>query len=97
MGPPDLLQQTFSEGLELVLAGPAPCLAQPGREYVVYSRSGAEFALNLTDATGSGEGRWYDPRTGQYGRAFHRSGGERAVFTKLDARDWALHLQICQP
>jgi hypothetical protein len=97
----------FNEGLtnldalaphnELVTAGRACCLAQPGVEYVVYSPSGADFALNLTDVAGSWEGRWYDPRTGQYGAAFRQAGGSVATFTKPDARDWALHLRRGQP
>jgi hypothetical protein len=79
---------------ELVTAGRAYCLAQPGVEYVAYSPSGTDFALNLTDAAGSWEGRWYDPRTGQYGPTFRQAGGGVTTFTKPDARDWALHLFV---
>ena len=70
------------------------CLADPGREYVVYSKIGSAvtFTLNLGAASGKTlHCRFYNPRTGQLGAAFTRPGGGVETFTKPDAGDWALH------
>jgi len=40
------------------------CLAEPGREYVVYCVRGQPFNLCLTHARGSYDATWFDPRSG---------------------------------
>jgi len=79
---------------ELVGSGNAYCLANPGKEYAVYSISGTSFTLDLSHINGrTFVGRFYDPRTGRYLEEFTCSGGKSVSFEKPDARDWALLLQ----
>jgi len=40
------------------------CFHKPGEVYVVYLKSGGSAALDLSDAEGAFEVRWYDPRHG---------------------------------
>ena len=40
---------------------PNLCLANPGREYVIYAPSGGEMGLGLTKAAGSLSMGWLDP------------------------------------
>ena len=71
------------------------CLADPGREYVVYSKIGSStgFSLNLSHAAGKTlTCRFYNPRTGQLGSPIYRAGGATESFTKPDSNDWALHV-----
>jgi len=71
------------------------CLADPGREYVVYSKIGSSstFTLDLTHAAGKTMNcRFYDPRTGFFGSSFARAGGGIETFTKPDSNDWTLHV-----
>jgi hypothetical protein len=74
------------------------CLADPGQEYVVYSRIGAStsFTVDLTDAPAKTlTCRFYNPRDGQFEPAFQRIGGSSSEpFTKLDTNDWVLHIAV---
>ena len=40
------------------------CLANPGTEYVVQLYNGGNATLDLTDASGPFQVRWFDPRNG---------------------------------
>lgn len=54
------------------------CLALPNWTYVVYLAEGGSTELNLSDATGTFEVRWYDPRKGgtlQSGSVMQVQGG----------------------
>jgi len=77
------------------------CLANPGREYVTYSKIGssATFYLNLDGTAGKTlHCRFYNPRSGQYEATFHRAGGSRSgSFTKPDANDWVLQIVQTKP
>ena len=42
------------------------CLADPGREYVIYSATGGTYKVDLGDITGKFNIKWYNPRTGAY-------------------------------
>lgn len=67
------------------------CLADPGREYVIYRQRGGPISLDLKEARGEFEVDWLDPRTGaRQGRNIVRGGG-RLDLTCPDPRDWALH------
>ena len=72
------------------------CLAEPGREYVVYSKIGSSttFNLNLSAAVGKTLNcRFYNPRDGQFESTFQRTGGSSSEpFTKPDTDDWVLHI-----
>lgn len=74
------------------LTSTGACLADPGREYVVYAQSGSSFTVNLAAAPGVFNCRFYNPRTGEFAAAFQRSGGTSQSFTKPDSSDWVLHL-----
>lgn len=70
------------------------CLANPGREYVVYVRrdTAATFKLDMREARGSFNCRFYNPRTGEFEAAFSREGGGVQVFSRPDSQDWVLHV-----
>ncbi len=78
---------------ELTSSG-AYCLADPGREYVVYSKIGASTTLSLNLSAGGGvyNCRFYDPRDGEYEPVFQRPGGGVQSFTLPSANDWVLHV-----
>ncbi len=72
------------------------CLADNGREYVVYSKIGAavNFTVNLSAAAGKTLNcRFYNPQNGVFNSTFQRSGGNSAEsFSKPDSNDWVLHI-----
>lgn len=72
------------------------CLADPGREYVVYSKIGASttFTLDMSADRGVFDCRFYNPQNGQFNPTFQRQGGGTVSFTKPDANDWTLHVVI---
>jgi PKD repeat protein len=76
------------------LSSTGVCLAEPGREYIVYSQSGSAFTLNMSAGTGTFNCRFYNPRSGQFGTSFQRSGGATESFTKPDSGDWVLHVVV---
>jgi hypothetical protein len=82
---------TMSPHDEVVQAGSAYVLANLGREYLVYSSSGAEFTLKLPG--GTYEFRWFDPASGQFEDKKSLINSDTAVvFQKPDAKDWVLHV-----
>jgi hypothetical protein len=72
------------------------CLADPGREYVVYSMGSSPltFSVNLSVLAGKTLNcRFYNPSNGQFEPAFQRTGGNSSEsFAKPDTRDWVLHI-----
>ncbi len=72
------------------------CLADPGREYVVYSKIGSSITFNLNMSADAGvfDCRFYNPQTGQFGATFQRQGGATVSFTKPDSNDWTLHVVV---
>jgi hypothetical protein len=71
------------------------CLADNGREYVIYSKTGySSITMDLNAATGKTlDCRFYDPENGTFNATFPVSGGNSAeVFTKPDSTDWVLHI-----
>ena len=72
------------------------CLADEGREYVVYSKIGSAttFSLDVSAANDKTlDCRFYNPRDGQFEPTFHRTGGNAAEsFTKSNSDDWVLHV-----
>jgi hypothetical protein len=69
-------------------------MAQPGVEYIVYSKIGSAtiFNVNLSAITGEYSARFYNPRTGQFLPAVEGTGGGTVQFTKPNSDDWALHI-----
>lgn len=74
----------------------AYCLADPGREYLVYSKIGSSttFSLNMSANAGVFDCRFYNPRDGQFQATFQRQGGGTESFTKPDSNDWTLHVVV---
>jgi len=72
------------------------CLADNGREYVVYSmiNAASNFTIDLSAASGKTLNcRFYNPRTGIFNSTFQRAGGSSAEsFSKPDSNDWVLHI-----
>lgn len=83
---------TLAPHNELVSSG-TTCLADPGREYVVYSKIGSPtaFTLNMSAGAGVFDCRFYNPRDGQFAPTFTRQAGGTASFNKPDTNDWVLH------
>lgn len=72
------------------------CLADAGREYIVYSKTGAAttFELDLRGTEGTFMCRFYDPRTGRVSESFKRAGGKRESYDKPNSDDWVLHVAL---
>jgi len=72
------------------------CLADNGREYVIYSMINAavNFTVDLSAAAGKTLNcRFYNPRDGVFNATEQRAGGSSAEsFSKPDANDWVLHI-----
>lgn len=75
------------------LSSTGVCLAEPGREYVVYVPDGKLVSLDLTSARAPLSGRWLNPRDGRFGKGFRARGGARHSFAPPDGSDWVLHLK----
>jgi hypothetical protein len=85
---------TMSPHNELVDSGKF-CLANPGKEYVVYAESGGVMSVDLSAASGVLSVEWLNPRTGERTAAGTVPGGARQSFTpplETADNDWVLHL-----
>ena len=73
------------------LASSTYCLANPGREYLVYDPAGRGFSVSLE--TGSYRFEWYNPSSGTTERhgSFHAGAGQRR-FDPVFRGDAVLHL-----
>ncbi len=79
---------------ELVAAGAeAYCLAEPGRQYMVYAPDGGRIVLDLSAADGELPARWFNPRDGNYGEQFSLSGGGSVNVTAPGRDDWVLSIR----
>jgi len=83
---------------ELVQApDPVYCLADPGREYAVFSWRGESFSLDLSGAAGKKlAARFYSPRDGAVHPVAVAVSPVRTVFAKPDAQDWVLHVRVSE-
>ncbi|MCV9389287.1 DUF5060 domain-containing protein [Reichenbachiella ulvae] len=70
--------------------------AKPGEIYVVYFKTGEKSKLDLSAAQGELEGRWFNPRSGDYlKKTIKVKGGSSVELTgpkKDDDQDWTLLL-----
>lgn len=73
---------------ELVGDG-AYCFAMPGDLYLAYLPFGESSELDLTDAPGDWEVRWYNPRTGELGEAEKVTGGGQVELIAPEDGDFA--------
>lgn len=69
------------------------CLAQPGREYVIYLPSGGGVNVDLSAASGSLDVAWFNPRNGLTSKSGKVAAGGLCSFTAPDNNDWVLHLR----
>lgn len=77
---------------DTLVDGKAACLAVPGREYVIYLPSGPKVTVDLSSAKGTLASRWYDPRTGRFGKPIAVEGGALRAFEPPGRGDWVLHV-----
>ena len=68
------------------------CVANPGSEYVVYSRDGGATSLNLSDVKGNIDVQWLDPITGEYSLKEEILGGGVVELTPPLEGEWVLHV-----
>ena len=74
---------------ELVSGGAeAYCLAEPGRQYMVYAPSGGTVQLNLGGAPGTFEVKWLDPAAGGYSNQTEIQGGAQRSVNAPSSKDW---------
>ncbi len=70
------------------------CLADPGREYVVYApeTSPEQFTLDLSDLRGPFAYRFYNPYTGEFLEAVRETSTPILTLVKPNPTAWVLHL-----
>jgi len=78
------------EPFEGVRGEMAVALAEPGSLYVVYLPRGGKLEIDLSQASGPFDARWFNPRSGVPGEAFAVPGGEVRTLEAPDENDWAL-------
>jgi hypothetical protein len=74
------------------LASSTYCLANPGREYLVYLPDDSQVAVNLSAAKGKLAVEWFNPRTGETTAANPVPGGGRWSFIAPIETDAVLYL-----
>jgi hypothetical protein len=81
---------------ELVVERGSFCLANPGKEYVIYVESGGAVTADLSAASGSLSVKWLNPRTGELTSVGAVKGGGPQIFTSplTSEGDWVLHLAV---
>jgi hypothetical protein len=85
---------TMSPHNELVDSGKV-CLANPGKEYVIYAESGGVVSVDLSSVSGVLSVEWLNPSTGERIAAGTVPGGAHQSFTppfETADSDWVLHL-----
>jgi Domain of unknown function (DUF5060)/Putative collagen-binding domain of a collagenase/Protein of unknown function (DUF4038)/Dolichyl-phosphate-mannose-protein mannosyltransferase len=71
------------------------CLANPGKEYIVYAETGGVITVDLSAASETLPVEWLNPRTGQRTPAGTVTGGTRQSFKpphETTDGDWVLHV-----
>ncbi len=74
------------------LASTGFCLADPGREYLIYLPQGGEVTIDLSAAQGKLNTEWLDPTSGAPTRAEPTEGGRRQTLKAPFAGDAVLYL-----
>jgi uncharacterized protein DUF5060/collagenase-like protein with putative collagen-binding domain/uncharacterized protein DUF4038 len=84
---------TMAPHNDLVSAG-AYCLADPGKEYVIYAERGGPIAVDLSAVQGVFQAEWLNPRTGERTTMVKVKGGTRQTFMNPagDDHDWVLQI-----
>lgn len=76
----------------MVRAGEAFVFGSPG-EIVAYLPKGGKVTLNLGGLQGPLTARWFDPRKGEWGKAFEAKSAQESEFSAPSEEDWVLHLR----
>jgi hypothetical protein len=74
------------------LVSSAWCLANPGREYVLYQNAAAPFTLEITGTTGPLKAVWFNPLTGARTPAGELNNGQAKLSPPADWGDAPLVL-----
>lgn len=69
------------------------CLANPGREYLVYLPDGGDVSVDLAAASGPFEVEWFNPRAGKASRGERVPGAAQRTFKAPFDGDAVLHLK----
>ncbi len=69
------------------------CLADPGREYLVYDPSGGIVVVDLTALLGTASYHWFNPRTGRNATSGLVGGGDKRTFRAPFHGDSVLHIK----
>ena len=76
------------------LASSGYCLAQPGREYLVYLPSAGRVTVDLSQAPGAFAADWYHPATGATKQGeLVRGGGSRMLTSPFGDGEAVLYLK----
>jgi len=75
------------------LASTGFCLADPGKEYLVYLTDGGEVTVDLGAVSGELFVEWFNPRTGETTEGPRASGGRRQAFQPPFQGDAVLYLK----
>lgn len=68
------------------------CLANPGKEYLVYAPQGGEIKLDISAAKGRFEVEWFDPKTGKIVDGGTVEGGQSRIFKAPFPGDAVLYI-----
>ena len=92
--------QRYAEKMNLAAMSPQPalastqyCLANPGREYLVYLPQGGEITVDLSASNGDLKTEWLNPASGEVTRAANSPGGAKRLFTAPFTGDAVLYLR----
>lgn len=75
----------------------AYCLAEPGRQYLVYAPSGGTVKLKLEQVVGPYTARWFDPRNGTSHDTKLPEGGGTVSMTAPTVDDWVMSITTAAP
>jgi hypothetical protein len=96
--------RTLANGINLMdmvprneLASSRYCLANPGKEYLIYVAEGRAVTVDLRDAVGALAVEWFNAKTGQSKTAQPARGGDRRTFASpFGSDDAVLHLEVSE-
>lgn len=78
------------------LASTQYCLANPGKEYIIYLPDGGNVVVDLSEITGQFAVEWFNPRTGAATGSEISAGGSKVDFTAPFEGDAVLYLLLSQ-
>lgn len=70
------------------------CLADAGREYLIYDPSGGTVIVNLTTLQGTVSYKWFNPQTGKTVTGGSANGGGSRTFRAPFSGDSVLHIRL---